>query len=223
MNKKAKMLLVDLTSSCLKKCNCIARIKVIDCSNRGLAYIPAELLQNYTNLIARDNNLLHVNFTRMIFYLPQLRLIDLRGNPSICSDVFRLRSSRLKVISDCDLFTKLAPTTSTTLATKYNTSKNMPTSVKHLENKYKLNTSNETETTDISNIPSSDPGTGFIIYMTVVITTILLIPFIILCSRGVVNLFKSKRCRISPPISYELTPFYLENSEEHVIFDVTAL
>ena len=59
--------------------------------------------------------------------------------------------------------------------------------------------------------------------MAVLISAFVLMPVLIVCLRGVGKLFKLKRTRTFP-ISLELSLFnFNADSEEHVVFDVTAL
>ena len=59
--------------------------------------------------------------------------------------------------------------------------------------------------------------------MTVLISTFVLLPVLIICLRGVGKMFKLK-CTWTLPISCELSLSNFDvDSEEHVVFDVTAL
>ena len=86
----------------------------------------------------------------------------------------------------------------------------------------KANSRQPTTTTNILSSKDLDPGTSIIIYMTVLISTFVLMPVIILCLRGVGKMFKLKRTR-TLSIFRELSLFNFDvDSEEHVVFDVTA-
>ena len=57
-----------------------------------------------------------------------------------------------------------------------------------------------------------------------VFSSVLLMPVIILCLKGVVKLCKTRHRTRTLPISCELSLFNFDaDNEEHVIFDVTAL
>jgi len=59
--------------------------------------------------------------------------------------------------------------------------------------------------------------------MTVLISTFVLMPVLIICLGGVGKMLKLK-CTRTLPISCELSLFNFDvDSEEHVVFDVTAL
>ena len=80
------------------------------------------------------------------------------------------------------------------------------------------------KTLKTTRLPSSHPGTSIIIDMTVLVSSVLLTPVIILCLKGVVKLCKTRHPTRTLPISCELSLFNFDaDSEENVIFDVTAL
>ena len=87
----------------------------------------------------------------------------------------------------------------------------------------KVNSRQPTRTTNIISSQDLDPVTSIIIYMPVLISTFVLLLVLIVCLRGVGKMFKLKRTR-TLLISHELSLFNFDaDSEEHVVFYVTAL
>ena len=139
-------------------------------------------------------------------------MVDLRDNPFDCKGF--PDKTIFGVIIDCEIaVTRKTLDYKTTIITRWNSyqknSKDQQTSPTN--NDYKI-------------LPSSHPATSIIIYMTVLFSSVLLMPVIILCLKGVVKLCKTRHRTRTLPISCELSLFNFDaDSEEHVIFDVTAL
>ena len=190
---------------CLKnRCYCKEELRLSDCSRANLMVVP---LVNYTTLDLGHNfnSLVQVNFSVLKKQLPKLKMVDLRDNPFDCK-AFPDKTI-FGVITDCEI-----AVTTTTIITRWNS---------HQKNSKDQELAQPTTTT---RLPSSHPGTSIIIYMTVLVSSVLSMPVIILCLKGVVKLCKTRHRTRTLPISCELSLFNFDaDSEEHVIFDVTAL
>ena len=189
---------------CLKnRCYCKEELRLSDCSRANLMVVPKSVpLVNYTTLDLGHNfnSLVQVNFSVLKKQLPKLKMVDLRDNPFDCKGF--PDKTIFGVITDCEI-----AVTTTTIITRWNS--------------HQKNSKSPTTTT---RLPSSHPGTSIIIYMTVLFSSVLLMPVIILCLKGVVKLCKTRHRARTLPISCELSLFNFDaDSEEHVIFDVTAL
>ena len=211
------LVLKGFASSCIgSKCLCVEQISLIDCSRSGLESIPhtKKRMVNYTTLSLRDNLSLKVNFTWLMEQFPDLKTVDLRNNPIYCEGVNA--GVPLKVITDCNTS---KPTTHHRITTKIITSTTEPILVHNLTQSFHINSS----TSDFT-----DPDLPSTLYLTVLTTCIILIPFIILCLRVVTKLLVTRRRRQRNAIhAFEMIPFTLETStdesDEQVIFEVTAL
>jgi len=213
---------------CLKnECYCKEELRLIDCSRANLMVIPKSVpLVNYTTLNLRHNLLVQVNFSVLKEQLPSLKMVDLRDNPFDCKGF--PDKTIFGVITDCET----AASVKTTTMTKANrrTSKTNPKTTRipssHpgtsiIIDMTVLFSSVNPKTT---RIPSSHPGTTIIIYMTVLFSSVLLMPVIILCLKGVIKLCKTRHRTRTLPMPCELSLFNFDaDSEEHVIFDATAL
>ena len=194
---------------CLKnRCYCKEELRLSDCSRANLMVVPKSVpLVNYTTLDLGHNfnSLVQVNFSVLKKQLPKLKMVDLRDNPFDCKGF--PDKTIFGVITDCEI-----AVTTTTIITRWNS---------HQKNSKDQELAQPTTTT---RLPSSHPGTSIIIYMTVLFSSVLLMPVIILCLKGVVKLCKTRHRARTLPISCELSLFNFDaDSEEHVIFDVTAL
>ena len=183
-------------------------LRLSDCSRANLMVVPKSVpLVNYTtlNLGHNFNSLVQVNFSVLKKQLPKLKMVDLRDNPFDCKGF--PDKTIFGVITDCGI-----AVTTTTIITRWNS---------HQKNSKDQELAQPTTTT---RLPSSHPGTSIIIYMTVLFSSVLLMPVIIICLKGVVKLCKTRHRARTLPISCELSLFNFDaDSEEHVIFDVTAL
>ena len=169
-------------------------------------------LVNYTTLNLRHNLLSQVNFSVLKEQLPNLKMVDLRDNPFDCKGF--PDKTIFGVITDCEI----AVTRKTLKTTR------LPSSHAGTPTRKTLKTRKLAQPTTTTRLPSSHPGTSIIIYMTVLFSSVLLMPVIILCLKGVVKLCKTRHRTRTLPISCELSLFNFDaDSEEHVIFDVTAL
>ena len=194
---------------CLKnRCYCKEELRLSDCSRANLMVVPKSVpLVNYTTLDLGHNfnSLVQVNFSVLKKKLSKLKMVDLRDNPFDCKGF--PDKTIFGVITDCEI-----AVTTTTIITRWNS---------HQKNSKDQELAQPTTTT---RLPSSHPGTSIIIYMTVLFSSVLLMPVIILCLKGVVKLCKTRHRTRTLPISCELSLFNFDaDSEEHVIFDVTAL
>ena len=199
---------------CLKnRCYCKEELRLIDCSRANLMVLPKSVpLVNYTTLNLRHNLLVQENFSVLKEQLPNLKMVDLRDNPFDCKGF--LDKTIVGVITDCEI----AVTRKTLKATR------LPSSHAGTSTRKTLKTRKLAQPTTTTRLPSSYPGTSIIIYMTVLFSSVLLMPVIILCLKGVVKLCKTRHRTRTLPISCEVSLFNFEaDSEEHVIFDVTAL
>ena len=148
--------------------------------------------------------------------LPNLKMVDLRDNPFDCKGF--PDKTILGVITECEI-----TLTRKTLKNNPKTTR-LPSSHAGTSTRKTLRTRKLAQPTTTTRLPSSHPGTSLIIYMTVLFSSVLIIPVIILCLKGVVSLCKTRYCTRTLPISCELSLFsFGVDSEEHVIFDVTAL
>ena len=170
-------------------------------------------LVNYTTLNLRHNSLVQVNFSVLREQLPNLKIVDLRDNP------FDYKGFPDKtifgVITDCEI----AMTRNTLKTTRLKSSHAGTPTRKTLKTRKLAQTAT-------TRLPLSHPGTSIIIYMTVLVSSVSLMPIIILCLKGVVKLCKTRHRTRTLPISFEfeLSLFNFDaDSEEHVIFDATAL
>lgn len=206
------------TSSCIgNKCLCVEQINLIDCSGAGLEAIPQtkKRMLNYTTPSLRDNLLLKVNFTWIMEQFPDLKTVDLRNNPINCEGVNA--GGPLKVITDCKAS---KPTTHHRITAKIIPSSTQSILVHNLTQSFHINST----TPDLT-----DPDLPSTMYLATLISSIILIPFVILCLKVVIKLLVTRRRRQRREIghSFEMIPFNLETpndeSEEQVIFDVTAL
>ena len=194
---------------CLKnRCYCKEELRLSDCSRANLMVVPKSVpLVNYTTLDLGHNfnSLVQVNFSVLKKKLSKLKMVDLRDNPFDCKGF--PDKTIFGVITDCEI-----AVTTTTIITRWNS---------HQKNSKDQELAQPTTTT---RLPSSHPGTSIIIYMTVLVSSVLLMPVIILCLKGVVKLCKTRHRTRTLPISCQLSLFNFDaDSEEHVIFDVTAL
>ena len=199
---------------CFKnRCYCKEELRLIDCSRANLMVVPNSVpLVNYTALNLRHNSLVQVNFSVLREQLPNLKMVDLRDNPFACKGF--PDKTIFGVITDCEM----AMTRKTLKTTR------LPSSHAGTPTRKTLKTRKLAQPTTTTRLPSSHPGTSIIIYMTVLVSSVLLMPVIILCLKGVVKLCKTRHRTRTLPISCELSLFNFDaDSEEHVIFDVTAL
>ena len=170
---------------------------------------------NYTTLSLRDNLLLEVNFTWLMEQFCNLKTVDLRKNPIYCEGVNV--SVPLKVITNCET-TK--PTTHHRITVKIISSTTRSILVHNLMQSFHINST----TSDLT-----DPDLPTTVYLTTLTTSIILIPFVILCLRVVIKILvmRHRRKRNVMRHSFEMIPFNLETStdesDEQVIFDVTTL
>ena len=201
---------------CLKnRCYCKEELRLSDCSRANLMVVPKSVpLVNYTTLDLGHNfnSLVQVNFSVLKKQLPKLKMVDLRDNPFDCKGF--PDKTIFGVITDCEI----AVTRKTLKTTR------LPSSHAGTPTRKTLKTRKLAQPTTTTRLPSSHPGTSIIIYMTVLFSSVLLMPVIILCLKGVVKLCKTRHRTRTLPISCELSLFNFDaDSEEHVIFDVTAL
>ena len=148
--------------------------------------------------------------------LPNLKMVDLRDNPFDCKGF--PDKTILGVITECEI-----TLTRKTLKNNPKTTR-LPSSHAGTSTRKTLRTRKLAQPTTTTRLPSSHPGTSIIIYMTVLFSSVLLMPVIILCLKGVVKLCKTRHRTRTLPISCELSLFNFDaDSEEHVIFDVTAI
>ena len=201
---------------CLKnRCYCKEELRLSDCSRANLMVVPKSVpLVNYTTLDLGHNfnSLVQVNFSVLKKQLPKLKMVDLRDNPFDCKGF--PDKTIFGVITDCEI----AVTRKTLKTTR------LPSSHAGTPTRKTLKTRKLAQPTTTTRLPSSHPGTSIIIYMTVLVSSVLLMPVIILCLKGVVKLCKTRHRTRTLPISCELSLFNFDaDSEEHVIFDVTAL
>ena len=201
---------------CLKnRCYCKEELRLSDCSRANLMVVPKSVpLVNYTTLDLGHNfnSLVQVNFSVLKKQLPKLKMVDLRDNPFDCKGF--PDKTIFGVIIDCEI----AVTRKTLKTTR------LPSSHAGTPTRKTLKTRKLAQPTTTTRLPSSHPGTSIIIYMTVLFSSVLLMPVIILCLKGVVKLCKTRHRTRTLPISCELSLFNFDaDSEEHVIFDVTAL
>ena len=204
---------------CLKKnrCYCKEELRLSDCSRANLMVVPKSVaLVNYTTLNLRHNLLVQVNFSVLKEQLPNLKMVDLGDNPFNCKGF--PDKTILGVITDCEI-----TVTRKTLKTNPKTTR-LPSSHAGTSTRKTLKTRGLAQPTTTTTLPSLHPGTSIIIYMTVLFSSVLLMPVIILCLKGVVKLCKTRHRTRTLPISCELSLFNFDaDSEEQVIFDVTAL
>ena len=122
-------------------------------------------------------------------------MVDLRDNPLECKGF--PDKTILGVITDCEIAEAVSvKTTKTTKVTRTT---------------LKANSRQPTTTTNILSSQDLYPGTSIIIYMTVLISTFVLMPVLMVRTRTL-------------PIFRELSLFNFDvDSEEHVVFDVTTL
>ena len=204
---------------CLKKnrCYCKEELRLSDCSRANLMVVPESVaLVNYTTLNLRHNLLVQLNFSVLKEQLPNLKMVYLGDNPFNCKGF--PNKTILGVITDCEI-TVTRKTLKTNPKTTRQTSSHAGTSTRKT-----LKTRGLAQPTTTTTLPLLHPGTSIIIYMTVLFSSILLMPVIILCLKGVVKLCKTRHRTRTLPISCELSLFNFDaDSEEHVIFDVTAL
>ena len=199
---------------CLKnRCYCKEELRLIDCFRANLMVVPKSVpLVNYTTLNLRHNLLVHVNFSVFKEQLPNLKMVDLRDNPFDCKGFPEM--TILGVITDCEI----------TVTRKTLKTTRLPSSHAGTSTRKTLKTRKLAQPTTTTRLPSSHPGTSIIIYMTVLFSSVLLMPVIILCLKGVVKLCKTRHRTRTLPISCELSLFNFDaDNEEHVIFDVTSL
>ena len=199
---------------CLKNtCYCKEELRLIDCTRANLIMVPNSVpLVNYTKLNLTHNLLSQVNFSMLKEQLPNLKRADLRDNPFDCKGF--PDKTIFGVITNCEI-----PVTRKTLKTT-----RLPSSHTGTPTRKTLKTKKLAQPTTTTRLPSSHPGTSIIIYMTVLFSSVLLTPVIILCLKGVVKLCKTRHRTRTLPISCELSLFNFDaDSEEHVIFYVTAL
>ena len=201
---------------CLKnRCYCKEELRLSDCSRANLMVVPKSVpLVNYTTLDLGHNfnSLVQVNFSVLKKQLPKLKMVDLRDNPFDCKGF--PDKTIFGVITDCEI----AVTRKTLKTTR------LPSSHAGTPTRKTLKTRKLAQPTTTTRLSSSHPGTSIIIYMTVLFSSVLLMPVIILCLKGVVKLCKTRHRTRTLPISCELSLFNFDaDSEEHVIFDVTAL
>ena len=201
---------------CLKnRCYCKEDLRLSDCSRANLMVVPKSVpLVNYATLDLGHNfnSLVQVNFSVLKKQLPKLKMVDLRDNPFDCKGF--PDKTIFGVIIDCEI----AVTRKTLKTTR------LPSSHAGTPTRKTLKTRKLAQPTTTTRLPSSHPGTSIIIYMTVLFSSVLLMPVIILCLKGVVKLCKTRHRTRTLPISCELSLFNFDaDSEEHVIFDVTAL
>ena len=199
---------------CFKnRCYCKEELRLIDCSRANLMVVPNSVpLVNYTALNLRHNSLVQVNFSVLREQLPNLKMVDLRDNPFACKG-FPDRTI-FGVITDCEM----------TMTRKTLKTTRLPSLHAGTPTRKTLKTRKLAQPPTTTRLPSSHPGTSIIIYMTVLVSSVLLMPVIILCLKGVVTLCKTRHRTRTLPISCELSLFNFDaDSEEHVIFDVTAL
>ena len=155
----------------------------------------------------RYNLLVQANFSVLEEQLPNLKMVDLRDNPLDCKGF--PDKTILGVITDCEITKAVSVKTTTTTKVARTT--------------LKANSCQPTTTTNILSSQDLDPVTSIIIYMPVLISTFVLTLVLIVFLRGVGKMFKLRRTR-TLPISHELSLFNFDaDSEEHVVFDVTAL
>ena len=136
----------------------------------------------------------------------------IRDNPIHCEGVGRIQY--LEVLTDCDTLrpTKDHRTTATI----------SPTTKQYLFH-------NQTQPFYINTTTSAYTETNLnsTVYLTTLITSIILIPFIIICLRIVIKLIIKRWCRRQRGAmnSFEMLSFNLETcvESEEVIFDSTAL
>ena len=121
-------------------------------------------------------------------------MVDLKDNPLECKGF--PDKTILGVITDCEIAEAVSvKTTKTTKVTRTT---------------LKANSRQPTTTTNILSSQDLYPGTSIIIYMTVLISTFVLMPVLIIRTRTLL-------------ISRELSLFNFDvDSEEHVVFDVTT-
>ena len=123
-------------------------------------------LVNYTTLNLRHNLLVQANFSVLEEQLPNLKMVDLRDNLFDCKE---FPDKMICVITNCEITEAVAvKTTKTTKVTRKT---------------LKANSRQPTTTTNILSSKDLDPGTSIIIYMTVLISTFVLMPVIILFER----------------------------------------
>ena len=162
------------------------------------------------------NLFVQANFSVLEEQLPNLKIVDLRDNPFDCKGF--LDKTILGVITDCEI-----TVTRKTLKTNPKTTR-QPSSHPGTSTRKTLKTRKPAQPTTTTRLPSSHPGTSIINYRTVLFSSVLLMTVIILCLKGVVKLCKTRHRTRTLPISCELSLFNFDaDSEEHVIFDVTAL
>ena len=109
------------STTCLHVCICLQKLKLVDCSRRMLTTIPGDnrVLISYTSLTLRDNNIQRINSTSLRSILPNLRKIDLRGNPIDCSWLWRENLEKIKVISHCSKPPMVTSTTAKVIFTTH--------------------------------------------------------------------------------------------------------
>lgn len=75
------------TKSSLDVCDSFGDLKLLDCSAKRLTSLPQfqNIQQPYTSLSMMQNLLTTVNITFILYAIPSLKSIDLRGNPLNCS------------------------------------------------------------------------------------------------------------------------------------------
>ena len=133
---------------------------------------------NYTHLSLRHNLLLEVNFTLIMKQFPDLKTVDIRDNPIHCEGVGRIKY--LEVLTDCDT---LRPTKD-----HRKTATISPTTEQYLSHNltqlFYINTTTSAYT---------DTNLNSTIYLTTLITSIILIPFIIICLWIVIKLILKLR------------------------------
>ena len=156
--------------------------------------------------------MVQVNYSVFREQLPNVKMVDLRDNPFDCKGF--PDKTIFGVITDCEI----AVTRKTLKTTR------LPSSHAATPTRKTLKTRKLAQPTTTTRLPSSHPGTSIILYMTVLVSSVLLMPVIILCLKGIVKLYKTRHRTRTLPISCELSLFNFDvDSEEHVIFDVTAL
>ena len=195
------------TFKCIgKRCLCIEEISIVDCSRAAFESTPQtkKRMVNYTHLSLRHNLLWEVNFTLIVEQFPDVKTVDIRDNPIHCEGV-----------EGGEPFDALRPTKG-----------QRPTApISSTTEQYLFH--NQTQPLNINTTTSAytEPNLTSSVYLTTLITSIILIPFIIICLRIVVKLLIKRRRRQRGVMnSFEMISFNLETSdEEEVIFDATAL
>ena len=113
------------STTCLHVCICFKDLKLVDCSREKLTEVPTSnvIMRSYTSFSLRDNKLSQVNLSSIRIMLPNLRNIDLKGNPIDCGYLWSQSvPKRLKILTDCAKQVVTTTELTTTYASREQTS-----------------------------------------------------------------------------------------------------